>query len=122
MSQTVTSIGRSSASDIVLKDVLVSRTHALIHCVDGEFFVEDKCSTNGTIHNEQLVALREQLNDGDKIRIGTTWFAFSVEAKGIDDGVDTEQMTAHPAAAESKPEQKLKALLRNISSCLRHAS
>ncbi len=121
LNRETTSIGRSSASDIILKDILVSRTHAIVHCVDGEYFIEDNESTNGTLHNDNFVAQRHQLRPGDRIRIGTTWFMFGVDVK--DEGVDTEQIPAQSAPARVHSiSGNFKTLLRQVSLRVRAAS
>ena len=46
-----TRIGRSPECEIFLDDVTVSRNHAVLHERDGEFYVEDEGSLNGTLVN-----------------------------------------------------------------------
>lgn len=63
------SIGRSPESDVFLDDVTVSRKHAQILRVDGEFTIKDTHSLNGTYVNS--VSVTEQiLRKGDEIQIG----------------------------------------------------
>jgi hypothetical protein len=67
-----TTIGRSSACDIVLTDSCVSSRHAWIGMVDGKITLRDLASTNGTFLNAQLrTSISEaQLRPGDTIFIG----------------------------------------------------
>src|SRR5438309_1060413 len=69
-------VGRSSACNIRIADAGVSSKHAKVWCEDGQYFVMDMGSTNGTFVNEKDVD-REQLNDGDVITFGMTKAAFT---------------------------------------------
>lgn len=101
LNRTQTVIGRSSSNDIVLKDILVSREHAIIHCQNDDYYVEDKESTNGTMHNNNFVLQRARLVPGDRIRIGTTWFSFAFTTDS-DDRVSTEQLSARQLTRTAK--------------------
>ncbi len=68
-------IGRASACNIRIADAGVSSNHAKIWCEDGQYFLMDLGSTNGTFVNERDVD-REQINDGDVITFGMTKAAF----------------------------------------------
>jgi type VI secretion system FHA domain protein len=66
------SIGRLPENSLVLEDPHVSSRHALIHCVDGVYYLEDK-SRNGISINTPENCLekgsRYPLNRGDRIFI-----------------------------------------------------
>jgi hypothetical protein len=64
-----TSIGRSPDCDIFLDDVTVSRRHAVLIQRDGEFFIEDQGSLNGTFLNRRRIE-SSRLDDGDELQIG----------------------------------------------------
>jgi pSer/pThr/pTyr-binding forkhead associated (FHA) protein len=68
-------IGRASACNIRIADAGVSSKHAKIWCEDGQYFLMDLGSTNGTFVNDRDVD-REQLSDGDVITFGMTKAAF----------------------------------------------
>jgi pSer/pThr/pTyr-binding forkhead associated (FHA) protein len=68
-------IGRASACNIRIADAGVSSKHAKIWCEDGEYFLMDLGSTNGTFVNDRDVD-REKLNDGDVITFGMTKASF----------------------------------------------
>jgi FHA domain-containing protein len=68
-------VGRASACNIRIADAGVSSKHAKIWCEDGQYFLMDLGSTNGTFVNERDVD-REQLSDGDVITFGMTKAAF----------------------------------------------
>ncbi len=73
-----TSIGRSSASDIVLKsDDYVSAQHARLTRHGGLLYVEDAGSTNGTYVNDRKAVGATPLRSGDLVRVGSTTFRYS---------------------------------------------
>ncbi len=65
------SIGRADTCTICVSTDQVSRKHATVQRVLGNYYVVDNRSTNGTFVNEQKVE-RAKLLDGDKIRVGKT--------------------------------------------------
>jgi hypothetical protein len=64
-------IGRLQECDICLADANVSRRHAELLALDGEWFLQDLESTNGTTLNGEPVT-RARLHDRDVIEIGLT--------------------------------------------------
>jgi hypothetical protein len=64
-----TRIGRSPECEVFLDDVTVSRNHALLVERDGDFFVEDQGSLNGTFVNRRRID-NQQLENGDEVQIG----------------------------------------------------
>jgi pSer/pThr/pTyr-binding forkhead associated (FHA) protein len=73
-----TSIGRSGASDIVLKsDDYVSGQHARLTRHGGLLYVEDVGSTNGTFVNDRKTIGATPLSSGDRVRVGSTTFRYS---------------------------------------------
>ncbi len=68
------SIGRSREADIPLLDDKVSRVHCGIRLSDGEFYLKDLKSRNGTFVNGQRVDDTVKLKAGDRIQIGSTVF------------------------------------------------
>ena len=72
-----TSIGRSAASDIVLKsDDYASGRHARLTSHGGLHYVEDAGSTNGTFVNGRKTVGATPLRRGDTVRIGSTTFRY----------------------------------------------
>jgi len=65
-------IGRSPESTLVLDDDFASGRHARIFPEDGEWFVEDLGSTNGTFAGQQRVSGPQRLAVGSTLKIGTT--------------------------------------------------
>ncbi len=62
-------IGRLISNDLVLNHRAVSRTHAGIKEIGGEYWLFNLSASNGTIRNGQLVA-RVPIADGDTVQIG----------------------------------------------------
>jgi pSer/pThr/pTyr-binding forkhead associated (FHA) protein len=65
-------IGRSSDLDMVLVEDMVSRRHAKISSTEADVFIQDMGSTNGTFVNGEKIAGRAQLQEGDRILVGTS--------------------------------------------------
>lgn len=70
-------IGRRSDCDVTVADPAVSRRHARLECNNGEFFLCDLGSTNGTFINNMRVDTCK-LKPGDQIKIGSTFLFFRV--------------------------------------------
>ena len=68
-------IGRDDDCSVALDDEFVSRRHAVVTRVDGEWFITDK-SQNCTYVNGTLVAACP-LKFGDRVRVGNTLLLFS---------------------------------------------
>src|SRR3954466_2681442 len=64
-----TRIGRSPDCEIFLDDVTVSRNHAVLVEREGEFFVEDEGSLNGTFVNRHRID-SALLENGDEVQVG----------------------------------------------------
>lgn len=70
-------IGRGVENDVVITDKLASRIHCEISCKDGDYFVRDCGSRNGTFVNNNLIKAC-RINPGDRIQVGD--MVVSVEA------------------------------------------
>jgi pSer/pThr/pTyr-binding forkhead associated (FHA) protein len=65
-------VGRGGGCGIVLDDTFVSQVHARVFWRDGEAYVEDLGSRNGTLLNGHPVLSPELLRRGDKVQFGKT--------------------------------------------------
>lgn len=64
-------LGRSSSCDIEIHDMLLSRSQCCFELRDGELWVIDLASANGTLVNGETIEERK-LETGDKIAVGDT--------------------------------------------------
>jgi len=64
-------IGRSPDADIITLDERASRMHCGIRIWDGEYYIKDLKSKNGTFLNNQRVEMAK-IKPGDKVRLGNT--------------------------------------------------
>lgn len=71
-----TVFGRHPHCQVMLENAAVSRYHAQIVELHGDFYVEDLRSRNGTHVNESLVEGRRELRDKDVIRVCDFAFRF----------------------------------------------
>ena len=84
-------LGRSSTCEISIPDPSLSRNHCLFEVRDGQLWVTDLASANGTLVNgEPLGADSKTLQPGDRVAAGETVLAF------VEPGEDLppEQQTA----------------------------
>jgi pSer/pThr/pTyr-binding forkhead associated (FHA) protein len=62
-------IGRGKqSSDLTIKDPNVSRQHAMVEFLNGQYYMVDMGSTNGVEYNGQRIA-RKAIAEGDMFRI-----------------------------------------------------
>ncbi|MBH0095326.1 FHA domain-containing protein [Psychrobacter sp. NZS113] len=90
------SIGRGSDNDVVLGSKQVSRNHAVLSVLDGQLYVKDLDSSNGTFINDQRIEGNQssllQVDD----TIGFASFSFLVNAP-----VAAEEESLVPVVAEN---------------------
>ena len=65
-------IGRAPECELLIEDTYASSQHARLFGKNGTWYVEDLGSTNGTFVNDQKLAAPAMVQQGDRIRIGTT--------------------------------------------------
>jgi pSer/pThr/pTyr-binding forkhead associated (FHA) protein len=64
-------VGRAAGCQVTLDDTYVSQLHARIFHRDGDLFVEDLGSTNGTYLNRAKVSGPMAMKPGDRLQVGS---------------------------------------------------
>ncbi len=83
-------LGRTADNDVVIKDAASSRTHARLYEEEGQVFVEDLKSANGTLLNGRALKAPALLETGDRISIGEVSLDFQA-ASGPSSTLDGEE-------------------------------
>jgi serine phosphatase RsbU (regulator of sigma subunit)/pSer/pThr/pTyr-binding forkhead associated (FHA) protein len=86
-------LGRHPACDIVLESGSVSRQHARITNIEGNFYIEDLQSRNGTFVNGRLLTGRQLLKENDEIGICELSFSFHLKPPEPSDSPSTSPKT-----------------------------
>jgi len=74
----VINIGRDPASDFVLDELAVSAQHARLSYRQGQWWLEDLHSTNGTFLNHEPVHEAIVVTSGDQLRCGPAILNISI--------------------------------------------
>ena len=90
------SVGRGSDNDVVLGSKQVSRNHAVLSVLDGQLYVKDLDSSNGTFVNDQRITGNESNLLQAEDTLGFASFSFQVQASATLE----EDTTVVPAASE----------------------
>jgi serine phosphatase RsbU (regulator of sigma subunit) len=93
-------IGRAAGAAIVIPDTRVSRQHARIVRRNGEWWVEDLGTRNGTLLNGEPMAGAAKLEAGDRLDIGDSVVRFMGDAA---DAEATAATDSHRAATDAMP-------------------
>jgi pSer/pThr/pTyr-binding forkhead associated (FHA) protein len=65
-------VGRAAGCGVTLDDTYASQLHARVFARDGQLFVEDLGSTNGTFLNRTKVHGPQTMRRGDRLQVGNT--------------------------------------------------
>lgn len=76
--QPVTSLGRSPGNTIVIPDTYTSAQHALLSWREGQWWLKDRQSRNGTLLNGTRLDEATVVSSGDVIGIGRTQLKLEV--------------------------------------------
>lgn len=79
----ITTLGRSASNTVVVEDDFASGEHAQIVLEDGQWWLEDRRSRNGTRLNDAAIHQRAILADGDVIGIGEFSYRLSLGTERI---------------------------------------
>jgi hypothetical protein len=75
----LTTIGRSPTNTLVVDDTFASSEHASITLRNGQWWLEDRNSRNGTLLNEEPVTVSVIVTEDDLISIGTHHFRLHLD-------------------------------------------
>lgn len=70
-------VGRAPTNGIILDDTYVSTVHARIFLTNGNYFVEDLESRNGSMLNGESIVATTALVPGDRLQFGATAMEFT---------------------------------------------
>lgn len=93
-----TLIGRSPECQLVLNSNMVSRRHGRVFKQDGQYFIEDLGSGNGTLLNGRKIDEATQLTHGDRIKLGPILVRFD-SVVAAPRTVEQTRSMARPAGA-----------------------
>jgi len=74
-------IGRDISCECIVGDTTVSAQHARLIFQQGQWWVEDLRSTNGTYLNHELVISPLVIANGDLLRLGQAIFTIDIESE-----------------------------------------
>jgi len=94
-------VGRAMECAIRSEDAMVSRLHARVALIQGQYVVEDIGSSNGVFYQEQRVT-RHALRHGDAVRCGSLWLRFVESAPKGGRPPDPNQVPPSPPAANQE--------------------
>lgn len=75
----LTSLGRSPTNTIPINDTFASSEHALVAMRNGQWWIEDRKSRNGTLLNDLPITEAMVITHGDIISIGKMRFRLELE-------------------------------------------
>lgn len=81
-------IGRSDDCHLRPKSDAISRRHCELTTEDGQVWVQDLGSRNGTIVNGVKIAEKTELSSGDTLKVGKLAFEISIVQPAADDAFD----------------------------------
>jgi serine phosphatase RsbU (regulator of sigma subunit)/pSer/pThr/pTyr-binding forkhead associated (FHA) protein len=96
-----TVLGRHPACTIQLDSNTVSRRHAQITKVNGQYFIEDLGSGNGTFVNGKQISTRTQLHHDDRIKLGPILLRFQSEGSALITKPEKPALSRPQALAET---------------------
>ncbi|MFU8816062.1 MAG: FHA domain-containing protein [Pseudomonadales bacterium] len=96
-------VGRSDASDIIVKDGHPSRRHARLTIENDALWLEDLESANGSFVNDRPVSGKIQLHGGDRIAFDLSTFVVAAPAVADADATVMRRPEVDPEATVMRP-------------------
>jgi adenylate cyclase len=114
------SLGRDPENHIIIDSPKASRKHAYIHPQDdGEFWLIDLSSRNGTYRNDHRVTRPTRLRHGDRLNIGPQRFIFhqpaAAQPGGGESTINIKRSNSSDATVLDLRQQKLWLLIADIA-------
>ena len=103
-----TTLGRRPYNDIVIDNLAISGEHAVFEVVDGEVYLEDRDSTNGTYVNGK--AIKRQL-----LQIGDVAEVSKYKIKFVADAVDSRPEASPVTEVTARLEEAAPAFIKVLS-------
>ncbi len=75
----LTTLGRAPTNEVVINNSFSSSEHALIALRDGQWWLEDRNSRNGTLLNDEAIVRNTIITHLDMIQIGEVTFRVELE-------------------------------------------
>ena len=91
LSERALHIGRAPDNDLVLADDMVSWHHATLWQEQGQVWVRDRGSRNGTFLNDTAIRDAARVPDGARIRLGTRAWKRRATAGPVGEGSGRDQ-------------------------------
>jgi adenylate cyclase len=106
----INTLGRHPEQTVQILDRVVSKEHALITFTDGDYWLQDIGSRNGTFINGVQIRGRTRLKDGDTISLGATRIFFVGDSPESRVRQLSGNVTIHAMASETAIRSRLQAI------------
>ena len=93
-------VGRRAPSEILLDDPAVSRQHTRFTVRDGEVFVEDLGSRNGTLIDGRRITTRQRISPGTQVQVGPAVVTLVARRRTGTDRAFIDRVIVNPAMKE----------------------
>ena len=108
-------IGRDPACDVAVPERIVSRHHAMLRWNNGECYVVDLGSANGTFFNGRRLAKPARLREGDTIVVGSTQFRLQLTADHSPPPITSATVTWSERHTATRPDVTMSARRSDVS-------
>ena len=96
-------IGRGTDSTLTIKHPLLSRKHCEVYKENGQVFVKDLASLNGTFVNEARVETSLLLTSGSQLKLGAVEIQVSFDGGAVSASADADFEMGALGSAETEP-------------------